>query len=204
VQVPPRGVWGRSGQAKYATLESWTGRELERNPAVDDVVLRYLAAFGPATVKDAQSWSGLTRLRESFERLRPQLRTFRDEEGTELFDAPDAPRPGPDVEAPVRFLGEYDNVLLGYANRRRFIPEDFPWNEMLAEGRFVSNLLVDGILRGTWRLERDGKRSAILVIRPFRSLSARERKAVLAEAERFLNFAAAEPSARSIRVEVAV
>ena len=102
---------------------------------------------------DAQNWSGLTRLSAVFERLRPRFAMFRDTAGRELFDLPDAPRPSGDVPAPVRFLGEYDNVLLGHADRTRIIPEDFPWTAMLAHGRFVNNLLVDGVLRATWWLE---------------------------------------------------
>ena len=201
VQVPPRGVWGKSGQAKYATLEAWTGRSLESNPSIDELVLRYLAAFGPASVMDMQNWSGLTKLREAFDRLRPRLVTFRDEAGRELFDLPDAPRPDPDVPAPVRFLGEYDNVLLGHADRTRIIPPDFPWREMLAPGRFVNNLLVDGMLRGTWWIERDGKRSATLAIRPFGELSAAEREEVAAEAERMVEFSEPEAAARDVRFE---
>ncbi len=204
VQVTPRGVWGKSGQARYATFESWTGRELERRPSIDHVVRRYLAAFGPASVLDAQSWSGMTRLTEVFERLRPRLLTFRDEDGKELFDVPDAPRPDPDTPAPVRFLGEFDNVLLGHADRRRSIPEDFPWQEMLAEGRFVSNLLVDGILRATWRLDWERKRRVTLVIRPYRTLTAGEHAAVSDEAERFVEFVGESASARDVRIEPAL
>ena len=201
VQVPPRGVWGRSGQARYATLESWTGRAPERDPSIDAVVLRYLGAFGPASVMDMQNWSGLTKLREAFERLRPQLLTFRDEGGRELFDLPDAPRPDPGVPAPVRFLGEYDNVLLGHADRTRIIPPDFPWKEMLASGRWVSNFLVDGMLRGTWWIDRDGKRSATLAIRPFGKLSPAQRDEVAAEAERMVEFSEPEAAERHVRFE---
>jgi winged helix DNA-binding protein len=204
VQVPPRAVWGKSGQAKYATLESWTGRELERDPSIDEVVLRYLGAFGPASVMDMQNWSGLTKLRAAFERLRPRLLTFRDEAGRELFDLPDAPRPDPDVPAPVRFLGEYDNVLLGHADRSRVIPADFPWREMLAPGRWVSNLLVDGMLRGTWWIERDGKRSATLRVRPLGALSPAERDEVAAEAERMVEFSEPEAAERKVRFEAPV
>ena len=173
-------------------------------PAIDEVVLRYLTAFGPASVMDAQSWSGVTRLKEVFERLRPRLLVFTDEEGTELFDLPDAPRPGADVPAPVRLLGEYDNVLLGHADRRRIIPEDFPWKAMLAPGRFVNNLLVDGELRATWWIEHEGKRRATLGVRPARPLSKRERQAVEAEAQRMVEFAAPEAAAHDVRFEPAV
>jgi hypothetical protein len=203
VQVPPRGVWGAGGRARYATLEAWTGRELEPAPSLDDLVLRYLGAFGPASVMDMQKWSGLTRLGDVLERLRPQLVTFRDEHGKELFDLPDAPRPDPEVPAPVRLLGEYDNLLLGHADRRRIIPGDFPWQAMLAPGRFVNNLLVDGMLRATWWPERDGKRRTTLAIRPFRELSAAERQEVAEEAQAMVDFAS-EAEVRDVRFEPAV
>jgi winged helix DNA-binding protein len=201
VQVTPRGVWGRTGRAQLATIESWTGREPEREPSIDELVLRYLRAFGPASVADVQSWSGLTRLKEVLERLRPSLTSFRNEDGKELFDLPDAPRPDPDTPAPVRFLGEYDNVLLGHADRRRIIPEDFPWQAMLAPGRFVSSVLVDGTLRATWWLERDGKSRATLAIRPSGKLRKREHDEVAAEAQRLVDFAAGDVNARDVRFE---
>jgi Winged helix DNA-binding domain len=204
VQVPPRGVWGAGGRALYATLEDWTGRELEPEPSIDEVVLRYLAGFGPASVMDVQNWSGLTKLKPVLERLRPRLVGFQDDRGRELFDLPDAPRPDPGVPAPVRLLGEYDNVLLGHADRRRIIPADFPWQAMLAHGRFVNYLLVDGMLRATWWIEREGKRGAVLGIRPFRELTRAEREDVGDEARRMIEFAAAEATVRDVRFEPAV
>jgi hypothetical protein len=201
--VPPRGVWGAGGQAKYLPLESWTGRELAAEPSIEAVVLRYLRTFGPASVADMQSWSGLTRLKEVFERLRPQLMSFGDERRRELFDLPDAPRPDPDVPAPVRFLGEYDNVLLGHADRRRIIPEKFPWQTMLADGRFVNNLLVDGTLRAAWWIERERNRRATLAIRPFGKLAKPDRNEVLAEARRMIDFAAPDAELRDVRLEPA-
>jgi Winged helix DNA-binding domain len=204
VQVPPRGVWGVGGQAKYVTLESWVGRELETEPSIDEVVLRYLGSFGPASVMDVQAWCGLTRLKAVLERLRPQLVTFRDEDGKELFDLPDAPRPEADLPAPVRFLGEYDNALLGHADRRRIIPDGLSWTAMLADGRFASNLLVDGVLRSTWRIDRDGKRRATLVVRPFWKLSRAEREEISAEAARMIDFAAADADDRDVRFEAAI
>ena len=201
VQLPPRAVWGASGQVRYATLEQWTGRELVPEPSLDELVLRYLAGFGPASVMDMQNWSGLTRLKPAFERLRDRLLTFRDEDGRELFDLPDAPRPGPEAPAPVRLLGEYDNVLLGHRDRRRIVPDGFPWDEMLGHGRFVNSLLVDGMLRATWWIEHNGDARAAVGIRPFGRLSRSERDQVEAEAARLLELAAPGPERREVRFE---
>ncbi|MEU3253533.1 winged helix DNA-binding domain-containing protein [Streptomyces sp. NPDC006997] len=180
VQVTPRGLWGRSGQVALTTVEHWLGRPAEPAPAPEDVVRRYLAAFGPASVKDMQTWSGLTRLRPAFERLRPELLTFRDEHGTELLDLPDAPRPDPDAEAPPRLLPEFDNLLLSHADRTRVVPAEYrgrTWQGNVAYPTF----LVDGFLAGVWRSRDDA-----LVIEPFGRLTAVQRAAVTAEAERML------------------
>jgi hypothetical protein len=189
VQVPPRGVWGAGGQARYATLAAWTGVEPAGRPSVDELVLRYLGGFGPASVMDAQSWSGLTRLGSTFDRLRPQLICFRDEYGRELFDLPDAPRPDPGVSAPVRFLGEFDNVTLGHADRRRIVAEDFPRDARARVGRAVSQVLVDGMLRATWWIERAGRERSTLTVRVHGELTAAERDAVADEARRMVEFA---------------
>ncbi|WP_461079444.1 winged helix DNA-binding domain-containing protein [Streptomyces deserti] len=180
VQVTPRGLWGRSGQVALTTAEHWLGRPAEPAPEPDAVVLRYLAAFGPASVKDMQTWAGLTRLREAFERLRPQLLTFRDEHGVELFDLPNAPRPDPDTPAPPRFLPEFDNLLLSHADRTRVIPPEH-WGRAWQGNLVHCTLLVDGFLAGVWRLEKDA-----LVIEPFGRLSKAQRDAVTAEGERML------------------
>lgn len=182
VQVTPRGLWGRSGQVALTTAEHWLGRPAEPAPAPDATVLRYLAAFGPASVKDMQTWAGLTRLREAFERLRPQLVTFYDPNGVELFDLPDAPRPAADTPAPPRFLPEFDNLLLAHADRTRVVPPEYwgrAWQGNVAHRTF----LVDGFLAGVWKLD-DG--DGHLVVEPFGKLTKAQQSDVVAEGARML------------------
>jgi hypothetical protein len=193
VQLPPRGIWGASGQATWATVEAWLGRPLDADATPDMLVLHYLAAFGPATIKDIQTWCWLTRLRAVVERLRPQLRTFRDEHGNELFDLPDAPRPDPDTPAPPRFLPEYDNLLLSHADRRRVIADEHR-TLVFTKGAF----LVDGFVHGTWTIARQ-RGSATLHIEPFTELGAPDRVALAEEGARLLTFASSDAHAHDVQ-----
>ncbi|MFH9083990.1 winged helix DNA-binding domain-containing protein [Streptomyces sp. NPDC017673] len=180
VQVTPRGLWDESGQVALTTAEHWLGRPAGPAPTPDAVILRYLAAFGPASVRDMQTWAGLTRLKPAFERLRPRLLTFRDPDGVELFDLPDAPRPDAATPAPPRFLPEFDNLLLGHADRTRVVPPAHRgrhWQGNQAH----RTLLVDGFLAGLWKLD-----GGTLVIETFAGLSRARREEVTAEGERML------------------
>ena len=198
VQVPPRGVWGaKSIQATWTTMSSWLDAPV--GPAkpkdLETMVLRYLAAFGPASVMDIQSWCWLTKLGAVVERLRPQLRTFIDENGRELFDVPDGPLPDPETPIPPRFLGEYDNLFLSHADRSRIGAID------LAERNFRKGpFFVDGFGHGCWDMVRDGSRATV-VVEPFRPLSPADRIAVGEEAERLLAFLAPGADSRDVRFD---
>ncbi|MGB2571735.1 winged helix DNA-binding domain-containing protein [Micromonospora citrea] len=193
VQVPPRGIWGERGAAYHTTIEQWLGQALE--PAsphtVDALVLRYLAAYGPASSADIRAWSGLSGLRDSVHRLRPSLRTFRDERGRELFDVPDGVLPDPETPAPPRFLPAFDNAVLGYDDRSRVI--DTAHRGLSVTGaRF---LLVDGRVAGTWTVAVDDG-AATVRITPLRALTTGERDAVVAEGESLLTLFEPEPRCR--------
>jgi hypothetical protein len=216
VQVPPRGIWGTSGPAAWALVEDWLPDEPPAAFSIDEVVLRYLGAFGPATVADVRKWCGLSGLTEVVERLRPQLVTFRDSNGRELFDLPDAPRPAPDTPAPPRFYAEFDNVFISHADRSRMAPEAFRdsmanvWlglqtqNVATGFGRPESMPInwsmfaVNGFLSGTWRLDRQ-KDSVSLLVRPAITLTDEQSAELLAEGRRLVDFLAGDRPGRLVK-----
>ncbi len=202
VQVPPRGIWGKSGPAAHTTAEAWLGYPLDPDSSLDEMVVRYLGAFGPATVKDVQTWSGLSRLGEVTDRLRPRLRIFRDEHGNELFDLPDAPRPDPDTPSPPRFLPEFDNLILSHADRTRIIANDHRKVIASKNGMVPATVLVDGFVRGTWKTERT-RGKATLVIEPFEPLAKKDRDALSEEGERLIRFVAEPEGAEVFEVRFA-
>ncbi|MFL6100788.1 MAG: winged helix DNA-binding domain-containing protein [Actinomycetales bacterium] len=201
VQATPRGVWGESGATKFRSMQSWLGRELDPNASVDDLVLRCIGALGPMSVKDVQAWCGLTRLREVVDRLGSRLRAFQGEDGVELYDRPRALRPDPDTPAPVRYLPEYDNLLLSHADRRRVNPDGrqvplFPGN-----GARLGTFLVDGLHAGHWRIRAErGADEAVLELSPFGRLAAADRDALTVEGLPLLAFAVPDHSARDVRI----
>jgi hypothetical protein len=193
VQVPPRGLWGRSGPAAWATLEDWTDVTLPIDADPRKLVLRYLAAFGPASVSDIRVWSRLNGLRDMVEGLRSELQVHTAEDGTELLDGPEGVIVDEDVPAPPRFLPEYDNVLLGHSDRSRF------FDEGIVPPGWVGNLLVDGLFSGWWKISK-GK-EAHLEVHLLRKVPRSEIEAVRMEAERLLTLVFPEARTRSIDLQ---
>ena len=179
-QVPPRGIWGKTGPAAGTLVESWLAAPLRPVP-VEGLVLRYLGAFGPATVADIQVWSGLTRLREVAERL--PLRTFRGEAGQVLYDLPDAPRPPEDTPAPPRLLPAYDNLLLSHKDRTRVISQNRSVPLPPGNGATTGTFLVNGMWHGTWQV-----RDQTLHIQPFTKVRAADLDGLLGEATQLCAF----------------
>ena len=184
VQVPPRGIWRKDGSARQTTIESWLGRPLDQpGTSADELVLRYLAAYGPASSADVRAWSGLTGMREALQRLRPELRTFRDERGRELFDIADGTLPDSETPAPPRFLPAFDNAVLGFDDRSRII-DDAHRRLSVAGARFV---LVDGRVAATWTTDGDVD-DITLRVRALRPLRRADCDAAVAEGETLLTF----------------
>ncbi len=189
VQVPPRGVWGRSGQARVALL---AGADPSSGLDIAGLVRRYLAAAGPATTADLAGWSGVRGMGEVVDRLRPGLLRLAGPDGQDFLDLPDAPRPPEDVEAPVRYLYDFDDVLLSHEDRRRVVGS-LTAQDWAEHGygpttmRQPSTVLVDGTIAATWTADRSRER-AVLHVRAFRRLNPQERSDVEAEGRRLLAF----------------
>jgi Winged helix DNA-binding domain len=199
IQVPPRGLWGRSGPIAHTSIEAWLGEPPDEPYTLESMVLRYLGAFGPASVMDTQAWCGLTKLSEVFERLRPTLAVFRDEGGRELFDIPEAPRPDPDTPAPPRFLYDFENMLLSYADRSRAIPPEVIRGVDTTTQEALSTFTLDGFVAGIWRVDR-ARAAASLVVTPIRPMSTLETSALTDEGQGLLGFLAADSTVREVRV----
>lgn len=199
VQVTPRGIWGETSQANHTSAEHWLGQKLNDESSVSTLILRYLGAFGPATIMDARSWSGLSRLGPVFEDLRSSLVTFNGDKDHELFDIADAPRPSSSTKAPIRFLPEFDNVLLAYKDRRRIIADAYKSRVYPNNGMIQPTVLVDGFVEGKWKIASNDK-MATLSIEIFRRLTKSELASVEEEGESLLQFAGRKAKARDIRV----
>lgn len=187
VQIPPSGTWGAGSKATYVTAESWIGRG--ESADIGALFLRYLAGYGPASIMDFQTWTGMTKLAPEIESIKSKLRLFVDENGVELYDLPDMPLPDIDAPLPVKFIPEYDNLLIGHADRTRILPEEHRKKVFLSAGRVLSTILVDGFVAGVWKIETT-KRHATLQITPFITLTDTQREALISEGERLTRFVA--------------
>lgn len=204
VHVPPAGVWDSHQAATFAVAHDWLGAQIAEaadENAADAMLLRYLRAFGPASARDASAWSGLTGTRERLQRLRPRLRLFLDEAGTELFDLPDAPRPTPDTLAPVRLVPEFDNILLAHRDRSRIFDDASRAAIFTRNGLVAATVLIDGFVAGVWKLQRE-RDMATIGIAMFKRPKAADRAALQHEAESCLQVAAQEYSRHEVRFSV--
>jgi hypothetical protein len=204
VQVPPRGLWGRSGAPAHTSLEHWLGDgpAPATGPAARDaLVRRYLGAFGPATVADFQKWSGLTKQAGAFERLRAELVTFTDAETgrRELFDLPAAPRPPAATPVAPRLVGPFDNLVLSHADATRVLPAEHRPKVMTQNGLIAGMVLVDGFVAGNWRITT-ARKIATLTVATFGPKAYRKKdQAVIArDGDRLLRFAAPQAAAREV------
>lgn len=198
VQVPTSDVWAYPAQADFVSAETWLGKPIAACGALGPLVVRYLAAYGPATVKDAQAWSGLPNLEPAFASLGSKLITVPGPKGEPLYDLPDAPRPDGDTPAPVRFLPEWDGAIVTRADDRIVATADRP-RVFLPGLRVAALVLVDGSAAASWKVSATASK-ATLQIESFTTWPAAIRRAVSTEGEALLRFV--EPQAKAFDVKV--
>jgi hypothetical protein len=187
VMIPTDDRWSFPGDARFGLADAWLDGPLaDGDPGA--LFVRYLSAFGPASAADFQQWSGFQRAAPIVDAMRDRLTTFKHERGHELFDLPEAPRPSPESPAPVRFLPEFDNLLLSHADRTRVLPETYRRLVLGAKnGRIPATFLIDGLVAGAWRIDRK-RGAAILGLTPFAPLAKGDAPALEQESEALLRF----------------
>ncbi len=200
VVCPEERDWAFGADGEFALADTWLGCPPTPSVAPHALVRRYLAAFGPATAADFQTWSGLTGVAPVLAEMRPELAVFRDERRRELFDLPEAPRPSGEVPAPVRFIADFDNLILGHADRSRIITDEFRSRVVTKNLLVLPTFLVDGLVAGIWKITRQ-RALAKLLITPFSRLSSAHKSELSEEGRRLLAFV--EPDAEKGRIEFA-
>jgi hypothetical protein len=200
IQVPIQKAWSYPGNPRFTLADDWLGAVLPTHEQLPDLVRRYLAAFGPATVSDLQTWSYLPNLQPVFDMLKDELVCYRDARGRALFDLTQLPIEAEDAPAPVRFLPEFDNLLLAHQDRTRVMPRACRSKVYLPGLRVAATILIDGFVSGTWTTERV-KQTATVVIAPFEPLSRSSQAALVEEGERLARFI--EPDAKTFTVRIA-
>ena len=180
VRVPPSGTWERRRADRLALAEDWVGPcDATEEEGLVHLVRAHLRAFGPAPWPDIAAWAGIrvSDARRGGEGL--ALVRYRDEDGRELVDLPDAPLPDPDTPAPVRFLPHWDACLLVHARRTGFLPEAHRSRVFSIRNPFsVGTYLVDGRVVGAWSVQ--GGR---IVLDPYEPLTAKDQREVERERE---------------------
>jgi hypothetical protein len=197
VQVPNTSQWSFPGNPKFTLAESWLGKPVATETHLETLIKRYLAAFGPATVADIQTWSGLGNLKSIVEELKPTLTVYDQGRGRELLDLPEMPVIDGDSATPMRFLPEWDNLLLSYKDRKRVIADEHRSSVFLPGLRVAATILIDGVVAGKWKTENK-KGAAVITVTPFGTLTKQDRVALTDEAERLIRFV--ESTAKTFEV----
>lgn len=160
LHVPGEAPHAFGPRNRFVAAAAWLGTlEAEESDGVKRLVRRYLAAFGPASRADVAAFTGLAvgTVAPALVALEPDLERLMDERGRELYDVRGAPLPPADTPAPLRLLGEWDNVLLAHADRTRMFDDEIRRRVIRKNGDVLPTILLDGVVAGTWwwRRKRD-------------------------------------------------
>jgi hypothetical protein len=201
VQVPNQKGWSYPGNPQFTLADAWLGTTVPTSERRPDLVKCYLAAFGPATVKDMETWSYLKDLQPVFDTLRSELVVYRSEPGrrSEVFDLPDSPIADEEAPVAVRFLPEFDNLLLAHQDRTRVVPRAYRSKVYLSGLRVAATVLIDGFVAATWITERV-KQTASIIISPLEPLGKAVRAQLTDEAEQLVRFVEADAQSFEVRI----
>jgi hypothetical protein len=166
----------REGQTCYVRFSDWVGSlvPLPRQEGLARLAQRYLEAYAPAAPQDLASWSGLKigEARQSFD-LADQIAAG-EEDGSRLvaIQAAGSPawvlekqltwldQPG-EPEPSLRLLPRFDTYLLGYATRSLSLDPAYARRIHPGGGIIHPALLVDGQVRGAWKITQRGSKLEI-------------------------------------------
>ncbi len=178
-------------QPTFVLFDAWIGasRQLDRDEALGTLAARFFVGHGPATLRDFIWWTGLrvAEAKIALELARPTLeRVVVDD--AEFWMARDgattvggAPR--------AHMLPGFDEYLLGYKDRSAMLPLRHAERVVPGgNGVFLSTLVLDGQVVGTWRRAARGKRVEIAAA-PFTRLAAAAKREFERAAERYADFA---------------
>ncbi|QIS15969.1 winged helix DNA-binding domain-containing protein [Nocardia arthritidis] len=186
LQTPPRGRWKDNSRPVWSRVEPWLGAPLDPSYPLRELIVRYLRAFGPASTMDMQTWSKLPGMKGAVTELGDRLRTYTDERGRTLYDVADGELADPELPAPARLLGWYDNAVLSHQDRSRIVPDGGP-PTLRAFANMVSPILVDGYLGGFYKIFPQNGIARLRVV-PSRKWTRGESAEVEAEAHALLAF----------------
>lgn len=187
IHIPPAGTWGYHKSALLSPAKLYLAGEAAAEMTPGDLLLRYLRAFGPASLKDMSVWSGITSLKPALQEVRPALRRYRDEQGRELFDLADAVLPHPETPILPRFLPDFDNLLLSHFDRSRVMAPAVKDQVFTRNGIIRATVLMDGFVQGIWKIDHTQK-GAILNIQLFQAVSNHEKDLLMQEGLKLLAF----------------
>ena len=163
VRRPLKGGWQSQAAPGYRTASSLIGDRTavlaDPDAAMDTLVRRHVASYGPASRHDIAWWAGvgLRVVDASLQRLADEMVDEEGPDGRRYHDLTGAPPPR---ELPgVRLLPEFDALFCGFdpPARRRFVdPEHYRRLWTQGNGMIPALLLVDGRITGEWRIPGAG------------------------------------------------
>lgn len=198
VQIPPSGTWGAGTRATYTTADNWLGPAVSSD--LPSLFRRYLAAYGPADIMDFQTWTGMTRLKSQLAPALADLVVYQSESGRDMYDLPESTIAAPDSIAPLRFIPEYDNVLIAHRDRSRILPDEHRKKVFLSAGRVIGTVLIDGFVGATWKVKKD-KHSLTLNVKLFEAKPNDCLQEIQEEGNRLLRFYDEEASSHAVVID---